>query len=92
MTDLIKQLRLPGYDLGKEQAIQGAIAEIRRLTAEVERLNAKITVMEQQEPVAEVGHVYMLNWCGFDSITNIVKRHNLKIGDKLFAAPGAKGD
>ena len=54
MTDLLKQLRLPGYDLGKEQAIQRAIAEIRRLTAEVERLNAKITVMEQQEPVGWV--------------------------------------
>ena len=53
MTDLIKQLRLPGYDLGKEQAIQRAIAEIWRLTAEVERLRAKVERMERQEPVAE---------------------------------------
>ena len=52
MIDIIKQLRMPGYDLGKEQAIQRAIAEIRHLTAEVERLNAKIAEMEKQEPVA----------------------------------------
>ena len=58
--------------------------------AELESLRAKIERMEKQEPVAEVGHVYMLNWCGFDSITNIVKRHNLKVGDKLFATPGAQ--
>ena len=48
MTDLIKQLRLPGYDLDKEQAIQRALAKICHLTAEVERLQAKIAEMEKQ--------------------------------------------
>ena len=57
---------------------------------QVDRLRAKIESMERQETVAEVGQVYMLNWCGFDSIANIVKRHNLKVGDKLFATTGAQ--
>ena len=44
MSDLIKRLCRPGYDLQKEQAIQEAIIEIRELRARIE-------AMEQQEPV-----------------------------------------
>ena len=47
MSDLIKRLCRPGYDLQKEQAIQEAIIEIREL-------RAKIAEMEKQEPVVEV--------------------------------------
>ena len=36
MSDLIKRLCRPGYDLQKEQAIQEAIIEIRELRAKVE--------------------------------------------------------
>ena len=45
MSDLIKRLCRPGYDLQKEQAIQEAIIEIRELRAKVE-------AMERQEPYA----------------------------------------
>ena len=45
MSDLIKRLCRPGYDLQKEQAIQEAIIEIRELRAKVEQ-------MEKQAPVA----------------------------------------
>ena len=43
MSDLVKRLCRPGYDLQKEQAIQEAIIEIREL-------RAKIEAMEKQEP------------------------------------------
>lgn len=54
MSNLVKRLLLPGYDLQKEQAIQEAVAELWRLNAEVDALRAKIEAMEQQEPVATV--------------------------------------
>lgn len=38
MSDLIKRLCRPGYDLQKEQAIQEAIIEIRELRAKIEAL------------------------------------------------------
>ena len=41
MSDLIKRLCRPGYDLQKEQAIQEAIIEIREL-------RAKVAEMEQR--------------------------------------------
>ena len=47
MSDLIKRLCRPGYDLQKEQAIQEAIIEIREL-------RAKIEAMEKQEPVGKI--------------------------------------
>ena len=59
--------------------------------AECVRLRAKIEEMEKQEPVVEVGKLYMPTWCGVDSVTSIIKRHGLKIGSKLYLAPGAKG-
>ena len=60
--------------------------------AEKERdaLRAKIAEMERQEPVAEIGQQYTLLFAGSGSITGVVKRHGLKIGDKLYALPGAQ--
>ena len=85
MTDLVEQLRMPGYDLGKELAIQRAIAEICRLTAEVERLRAKIEQMEKQEPVASVWR------CDNNHIHGSCEQ-TLPMGAKLYALPGAKGE
>ena len=60
-------------------------------TAEKERdaLRAKIEAMEQQEPVAEIGEQYTLLFAGSGSMTELVKRHGIKIGTKLYPAPGA---
>ena len=66
--------------------------DVARMVDENIKLRAKIEQMEQQEPVVEVGKLYMPTWCGFDSVTSIIKRHGLKIGSKLYLAPGAKGE
>ena len=103
MSDLIKRLCRPGYDLQKEQAIQEAIIEIRELRAEVQTWKqqsesywGKIEQMEKQEPVAQVGvHKTGGNagiaWSArplneFDSLPPLCD------GDKLYLAPGAKGE
>lgn len=39
----------------------------------------------EQEPVAVIGDVWTLNWVGSDPIAAVVKKHGLKIGDKLYA-------
>ena len=88
MADLIKQLLLPGYDLSKEQAIQGAIAKILRLTAEFERLQAKIEAMEQQEPAGVVE--LMPGASGFTMAC--FSSDEVPVGTKLYLAPGAKGE
>ena len=85
MNDLIKRLCRPGYDLQKEQAIQEAIIEIRELRAKIEE-------MEKQQPVAEIGQQYTLLFVGSGSMTELVKRHGIKVGDKLYALPGVKGE
>lgn len=41
----------------------------------------------EQEPVAVIGDVWTLNWVGGDPIATIVKKHGLKIGDKLYTLP-----
>ena len=74
MSDLIKRLCRPGYDLQKEQAIQEAIIEITRL-------RAKIEAMEQQEPVA-----WMSSRNGF--IVKDNKNHDYNL--PLYLAPGAQ--
>lgn len=50
MSNLVKRLLLPGYDLQKEQAIQEAVAELWRLNAECASLRVKVEAMERQEP------------------------------------------
>ena len=57
------------------------------LEKERDALRAKIAEMEKQEPVAEIGQQYTLLFAGSGSITGVVKRHGLKIGDKLYALP-----
>lgn len=42
------------------------------------------------EPVAEIGTVYGLFWYGADPVEEVVKRHGLKPGDLLYAAPPAQ--
>jgi hypothetical protein len=44
----------------------------------------------EQEPVAVIGGVWTLNWEGSDPIAQIVKKHGLKIGDKLYTSPQPK--
>lgn len=41
------------------------------------------------EPVATVGSCYQLLWVGGSPIASLVKRHNLKPGSELYAAPVA---
>lgn len=41
----------------------------------------------EPQPVAVVGNDYTLLWAGGDAIVDIVKRHGLKIGSKLYAHP-----
>ena len=80
MSDLIKRLCRPGYDLQKEQAIQEAIVEIRELRAKVE-------AMERQEPVGEIQRA--------NSTGNYICSEvwaPLPVGSKLYALPGAKGE
>ena len=95
MTDIIKQLRMPGYDLGKEQAIQKAIAEILRLTAEVERLQAKITEMEKQEPTHWSCEVLQADATWKEEVGREVPPSGyfcIRDIRPLYALPGAKGE
>lgn len=43
-----------------------------------------------QEPVAVISDVWTLRWAGRDPIATIVKKHGLKIGDKLYTRPQPK--
>ena len=89
MSDLIKRLCRPGYDLQKEQAIQEAIIEIREL-------RAKIEAMERQEPVAWLHETRRDS----DVVTDAVKHvwGKAVVGSlaaysiPLYLAPGAKGE
>ena len=87
MSDLIKRLCRPGYDLQKEQAIQEAIIEIREL-------RAKIETMEKQEPYS---YIYEYSnpidgspvWRDKPGYWNAQFPKSSK---PLFLAPGAKGE
>lgn len=78
MSDLIKRLCRPGYDLQKEQAIQEDIIEIREL-------RAKIAEMEKQEPVA---------WCATDETGTVIEalgmNQSRRFDTALYLAPGAQ--
>ena len=66
MSDLTKRLCRPGYDLQKEQAIQEAIIEIRKLRAELAEKNAAIIQINniclrvEQECDAELSEQFRL--------------------------------
>lgn len=74
-------------------AIQKAIALLRNPPVGSEDLHDNFSVADEleailkQEPVAVIGPVYQLFYAGEDSIVEIVQRHELKIGSKLYAAP-----
>ena len=65
-------------------------AQAALMKKKYDALRAKIAEMERQEPVAEIGQQYTLLFAGSGPITGLVKRHGLKIGDKLYALPGAQ--
>jgi hypothetical protein len=47
----------------------------------------------EERPVAVVGSDFTLLWASGDAISDIVKRHGLRVGSKLYAhSSGAKGD
>lgn len=77
--------------LSKQRSLSQAaqhLAEVAQRRADA--LRAKIEEMEQQEPVAEIGQQYTLLFVGSGSMTELVKRHGIKIGTKLYPAPGAQ--
>ena len=81
MSDLIKRLCRPGYDLQKEQAIQEAIIEIRQLRAMIEAMEkqeAAGTLHDDGYFVWSVPRPYESNYAGWKT--------------KLYALPGAKGE
>ena len=94
MSDLIKRLCRPGYDLQKEQAIQEAIIEIRELRARIE-------AMERQEPARLVTPTaYRWRYRGAvkwqygeltEETVKLAKEHNHEV-QSLYLAPGAKGE
>lgn len=47
---------------------------------------------EAHEPVAVVGADFALYWAGSGPIAPIVKRHGLKVGSRLYAAPQASAE
>jgi hypothetical protein len=93
-SEAIEQARLNGMGSEREAALMAKLeaAEKERDAAELMSLalQAKIEQMERQEPVAEIGQQYTLLFAGSGPITGLVKRHGLKIGDKLYALPGAQ--
>lgn len=54
-------------------------------------IDAILTAQAQSEAVAEIGPVYTLVWAGTEPVSAIVNRHGLKVGDKLYASPQARG-
>jgi hypothetical protein len=86
-SEAIEQARLNGMGSEREAAL---MAKLEAAEKERDALRAKIEQMERQEPVAEIGQQYTLLFAGSGPITGLVKRHGLKIGDKLYALPGAQ--
>lgn len=79
-------------DLGKIVDSSGRlIATVYGLQAEkivaCHNSHAKQKPQGEQEPVAVIGDVWTLNFVGGDPIATIVKKHGLKIGDKLYTHP-----
>ena len=67
---------------------------LRTRVAELESQVAAPSVVEQpqgeQEPVAVIGDGWTLLWVGCGPIAHIVKKHGLRIGDKLYTHPQPK--
>ena len=89
MSDLIKRLCRPGYDLQKEQAIQEAVIEIRELRAEVQTWKQqsesyweKIEGVERQFPICRVKDIKRVHY-----MTKVV---GLDPDALLYLSPGAQ--
>jgi hypothetical protein len=50
-------------------------------------LTAGVAPAVEAQPAAVVGSDYTLLWAGGDAISDIVKRHGLRVGSKLYAHP-----
>lgn len=80
----------------ERDALFAELAEMKRMTgiaimcnhvARMERAEAKLAEMEGQEPVAVVCDTYELRWIGRGPIAPIISRHQIKVGDSLYARP-----
>jgi len=67
-------------DDGGAEPIISAIEELKNATPSTP------AVTLSSEPVAVIGDVFGLYWCGTGPIAPIIARHNLKVGDYLYAA------
>ena len=88
MTDHANELRRHARKIPHPQ---GETPGVMLLAAdEIERLRAKIEAMERQEPVVEV------QWAAGipNGILDFISTDDYlpKLGDKLYALPGAKGE
>lgn len=74
-----------------EQAARQALEAMRlnRSSAVVDAMQALEAALSQPEPeaVAVIGDTFSLLWASGDAISDIAKRHGLKVGSKLYAAP-----
>ncbi len=57
------------------------------LTAERDELRARLAEIEQAEPVAVVGETYSLLWASPGTLSEIARRHGIKVGSLLYTRP-----
>lgn len=99
-SDCLEQARLNGMGGEREAALMAkleaaeksdaeSIAMYRRVRDERDALHAKIEAMEKQKPVATV-RINVIN--GNPSVDFVPGLHYLHHNDKLYLAPGAKGE
>lgn len=73
------------------EALKAAVSDdqpyIVKSKEAVATLRAALEQPQVEQPVAVIGDVWTLNWVGSDPIATIVKKHGLKIGDKLYTHP-----
>ena len=74
-----------------KQAARQALEAMRlnRSSAVVDAMLALEAALSEPEPeaVAVIGDTFSLLWASGDAISDIAKRHGLKVGSKLYAAP-----
>lgn len=76
-----------GRDLTGDNLIYWMLMDALKLKAERDALAAKLAELEGQEPVAVVCDTYELRWIGRGPIAQIISKHQIKVGDYLFARP-----
>ena len=90
-SELQRLQRMEGITvLSADERIEQLEARLRTITKERDALRAKIERMEQQEPVVEV------QWAAGipNGILDFISTDGYlpKLGDKLYALPGAQGE